>query len=66
MTRFLPPFAEAIDAGARAVMASYNEVDGEPNAGSFGYRLWRDGGYRSSGLWTNSMAVSADFGAFLI
>eukprot|EP00041_Stephanoeca_diplocostata_P038533 m.1523208 g.1523208 ORF g.1523208 m.1523208 type:complete len:962 (+) comp25232_c0_seq4:137-3022(+) len=34
LSTFVPPFAAAIDAGAQAVMVSYNVIDGEANAGS--------------------------------
>ena len=34
LTTFLPPFAAGMDAGAQAVMVSYNEIDGAPNANS--------------------------------
>ena len=34
LTTFVPPFAAGMDAGAQALMVSYNEIDGEPNANS--------------------------------
>ena len=34
LTTFLPPFSAGMEAGAQAMMVSYNEVDGEPNAQS--------------------------------
>lgn len=34
LSDFIPPFIEGMDAGAQAVMVSYNEIDGEVNAAS--------------------------------
>jgi beta-glucosidase len=34
LTTFVPPFSAGMEAGAQAVMVSYNEIDGEPNAQS--------------------------------
>eukprot|EP01048_Picozoa_sp_COSAG05_P016807 COSAG05_NODE_2214_length_3381_cov_2.489945_3_plen_621_part_00 len=34
LTTFVPPFVAGMEAGAQAMMVSYNEIDGEPNAQS--------------------------------
>lgn len=34
LTTFIPPFSAGMEAGAQALMVSYNEIDGEPNAQS--------------------------------
>lgn len=34
LSTFIPPFSAGMEAGAQAVMVSYNEIDGEVNAGS--------------------------------
>ena len=65
LTTFIPPFAQGMDAGAQAVMVSYNEVDGEVNAASkFMLTDIIRGRYGGSGPKEPfSGFVSADFGA---
>ena len=66
LTTFVPPFAAGMEAGALAMMVSYNEIDGEPNAQS-NYLLTQIpreqvGGNGPSGKpWDGY--VSSDFGA---
>jgi beta-glucosidase len=65
LTTFLPPFAEAMDAGAQAVMASYNEIDGEVNAASkFLLSVLPSGHWRGHGPRDGPFDgfVSSDFG----
>ena len=65
LTTFLPPFAAGMEAGAQALMVSYNEVDGLPNAKS-NYLLTElprhlAGGSGPATRWDGY--VSSDFGA---
>ena len=65
LSTFLPSFSAALDAGAQALMVSYNEIDGEPNAAS-SFLLTsilrnRTGGNGPTNAWEGY--VSSDFGA---
>jgi beta-glucosidase len=66
LSTFIPPFAAGMEAGAQAMMVSYNEIDGEPNAGS-DYMLTQiprnniGGNGPKGGAWDGY--VSSDFGA---